>query len=274
MSKRILLVGEQAIDIFVVGRCQRLSPEGPVPVCEPIDVQTNDGMAGNVKANILSLSPDSVIDHFHQSKEIVKIRYVDDASGQQLLRVDEGNDAFEPDFSTKLIAGMAASRGTYQAIVISDYGKGLLSINLMSWLAQVGRDLGIPTFCDTKAILGKWSKEIDFVKINEKEYKAQLAAGVKEPWKWCKTLIVTRGKHGADIYNNDGSIAYHSDSRAGKIWNVSGGGDTVLAALVVKYLTNNGNVRTALDYAMKAAAVAVSRPGVVAVTWQEIEDLA
>lgn len=271
-TKRILLVGENATDVFITCDCKRLDPAAPVPVAQPLDMKTNPGMAGNVLANIESLGGPPV--HFiHQSAEIRKTRYVDEASGQQLLRVDEGDDAFEPDFWAKVIDGMAASREDYYAVVISDYGKGLISTQIIEALGEIAHELHIPIFCDTKHILGSWSREIDYVKINDKEYRAQISAGVTEPWKWCKNLIVTRGKHGSDLYSQTGEIVYHSDSHAGKVWSVSGCGDTVLSALVVKYLVNGGNIKTAIDYAMRAAAVAVSKPGVVAVTWQEIEDL-
>lgn len=271
-NRRILLIGEKAKDVFVYGTAERLSPEAPVVVHKPTHVETNDGMAANVKANILSLAPGTKVDFFHQTQDIFKIRHIDEASGQHLLRVDDGDDAFEPDFWVKMIAGMVTCQEGYKAIVVSDYNKGLISTKMMAALAEIARELEVPMWTDTKAILGEWSKDIDFIKINDKEYRAQIAAGVTEPWKWCRNLIVTRGRDGADIYSSDGTVVYHSDSCAGKVWSVSGCGDTVLAALVIKYLVNGGNIRTSLDYAMRAAAIAVSKPGVVAVRADEVED--
>ncbi len=269
--RRILLVGESCKDVFVYGDCARLSPEAPVVIHKPTRVETNDGMAANVRANILSLAPGTKVDYFHQTREIYKIRHIDDASGQHLLRVDDGDDAFEPDYWTKVIDGMAACVEGYKAIVISDYGKGLLSTKMMEGLAQIGRELDIPIFADTKAILGDWSKDITYIKINDKEYRAQLAARVSDPWTRCQNLIVTRGKAGSDLYARDGSIVYHSDAVSRGVFSVAGAGDTVLAALVTQYLSNGGNIKTAMDYANRAAAVAVSKRGVVSVTWQEVE---
>ncbi len=272
-KRRILLVGEKCVDVFVMGSCERLSPEAPCVVQKPTLVETNEGMAANVSANILSLAPGTKVDYFHQSNEMYKIRHIDDASGQHLLRVDEGDDAFEPDFWAKVIAGMASNTDGYKAIVISDYGKGLLSTKMMAGLATVGLELGIPTFCDTKQILGDWSKDLTYVKINDKEYRAQLAAGVPDPWTKCWKLIVTRGKHGSDMYAQDGSIAYHSPAVSRGVFSVAGAGDTVLAALVTQYLSNGGDIRAAMDYANRAAAIAVSKRGVVAVTNREVDDL-
>lgn len=270
-GRRILLVGEACKDVFVYGDCNRLSPESPVPIHQPTRTEINDGMAANVRANLLSLAPGTKVDYFHQTAEIYKIRHIDDASGQHLLRVDDGDDAFEPDFWVKVIDGMAACAEGYKAIVISDYGKGLLSTKMMAGLAQIGRELSIPTFCDTKAILGDWSRDIDFVKINEKEYRAQHTDYPSRPaWEFCKNLIVTRGKQGSDLYAQDGSIAYHSDAVSRGLSSVAGCGDTVLAALVIKYLECS-DIQSSMDYANRAASVAASKRGVVAVTWQEVE---
>lgn len=271
-SAKILLIGENGIDEFVVCDCRRLAPEAPIPVAQPLRIETNPGMAANVAANIISLGGPSV--HFiHQTAEIRKTRYVDDASGQQMLRVDTGDDSFEPDFWTKVIDGMAANPDGYCAIVVSDYDKGMISTAMMAALSEIARELRVPMWVDTKKILGVWSRDIDFVKINEKEFRAQIAAGVTEPWKQCRNLIVTKGRDGAIIYSRDGSIDYHSASWGGKVWSVSGCGDSTFAALVVNYLANGGNIRSALDYSMAAAAVAVSKPGVVAVTAREVEEL-
>lgn len=271
-DRRILLVGEACKDVFVYGDCNRLSPEAPVIVHKPTRTEINDGMAANVRANILSLSPGTKVDYLHQSNEIYKIRHIDDASGQHLLRVDDGDDAFEPDFWTKVIDKMAACVEGYKAIVISDYSKGLLSTQMMAGLGQIGRELGIPSFLDTKAILGDWSKDIDFVKINDKEYRHQLANGVSDPWAKCRNLIVTRGKHGSFLYATDGSIAYQSPAVTRGVFSVAGAGDSYHAGLVIKYL-ESGDIRASMDYANLAASVAISKRGVVAVSEQEVYDL-
>lgn len=272
MSKRILLLGESCLDAWVIGPCPRMSPESPVPIQTPTRTDTNLGMAANVKANLESLWPGIRVDFFHQTKQILKIRHVDEVSGQQLLRVDDGDDSFEPDYWTKVVDGMAANKDGYCALVVSDYAKGLLSEKLIEAAVEVARELGIPSFLDTKKILGGWSKNVDFVKINQKEYNAQLKAGVSEPWRYCRNLIVTRGRDGIIWYNEDGSIRHLKASVAGKLACVSGAGDTALAALVVSYLKTNVNEEKILDYMAKAAAVAVSKPGVVAVSAREVED--
>lgn len=272
MSKRILLIGESCLDVFVAGVCNRVNPEAPCLIHEPLHTETNEGMAGNVRANLASLAPDLKIDFFHQTKDILKIRYIDSVSGHQLLRVDEGNDSFEPDFWQTVIRGMAANKDGYSCLVISDYGKGLLSTTMMAALVEVARELGIPSFADTKALLGEWSKDIDYVKINDKEFAAHIKAGVK-PWRWCRNLIVTKGKDGMILYGQDGEVKYHAKLTSPlRMWCLSGAGDSALAGLVIRHLETRDIIQS-MDFANKVAAIAVSKPGVVAVARHEVEEL-
>ncbi len=268
-NKRILLVGELGLDIWVEGTCEKLSPEAPVPIQRPTKVTSNDGMAGNVAKNLRSLSPGIQIDFFHQSKAINKIRHIDSASGAHLLRVDDGDDSFEPDFSAQVIEGMARNPDGYSAFVISDYCKGLLSETFITSLTDIAHEIGATVWLDSKKVLGQWSKDIDFVKINDKELKVNLAAGVK-PWEWCRDLIVTEGKNGAALYRADGSIEYRTKSLSQSVFSVAGAGDSVLAALVIDYLKTE-DIKQSMYFAMRVAAIAVSKPGVVAVSREEVD---
>jgi len=266
---RILLIGEKCLDVFISGPCPRLSPEAPVLVHNPRRTESNPGMAANVEANLRSLDPSVHIDFFHQEQEIRKTRHVDEVSGQQLIRIDTGDDAFSPDFSDRVLRGMS---GEYDALIISDYGKGLLSTSFMCAITTIFNEMGKPVFADTKAVLGEWSKGIDYVKINTKEYNAQLAAGITEPWKYCRNLIVTKGREGAVLYFDPRGLSYQTDQIPVKIAGLSGAGDTFLAALVTKYLDNYGNIFSAMDYANRAAAIAVASPGVVAVSYKDLDN--
>lgn len=266
---RILLIGERCLDVFVSGPCPRISPESPVVVHVPRRTESNPGMAANVEANLHSLDPSVQIDFFHQEQLIVKTRHVDEVSGQQLIRIDTGDDAYAPDFANKVLSGMS---GDYDALVISDYGKGLLSTSFMCAMTTIFNEMNKPVFADTKALLGQWSLGIDYVKINTKEFNAQLAAGVTEPWKYCRNLIVTKGRDGSVLYDNQGNVKYQAEGIPAKIAGLSGAGDTFLAALVTKYLVNGGNICGAMDYANRAAAIAVASPGVVAVSYKDVDN--
>ena len=86
---RILVIGDSCIDIFRYGKVDRLAPEAPIPIIVPEKETPNPGMAGNVVANLQALGINT---HFVCNTEnVVKTRYVDDRSGQILLRVDKND---------------------------------------------------------------------------------------------------------------------------------------------------------------------------------------
>ena len=75
--------------------------------------------------------------------------------------------------------------------------------------------------------------------------------------------------NGVDLYGQNGEVVYHADAHGGNIIDVAGAGDTVIAALTVNYL-ETGDIKQAMEFAMRAAAVAVSKRGVVAVKREEV----
>ena len=123
----------------------------------------------------------------------------------------------------------------------------------------------VPIFMDTKMLLGIWSKEVDFVKINNKEFLINVQNGTT---KYCKNLITTNGSDGACWYRNKKLIRCFGVDPV-KISCVSGTGDTFLAALAIRYIEIK-DIERAIIFANKAARIAVSKPGVVAVKREEI----
>ena len=129
---KVLVVGDSCKDIFVYGDITRISPEAPIPVFVPTHTEKNDGMARNVSHNIESLEMD--IHTITNQNGIVKKRYVDNRSGQMVLRVDE-HDYCER-IPTKTLQGISNNKFKYygiagdvqhiNAIIISDYCKGFL----------------------------------------------------------------------------------------------------------------------------------------------------
>ena len=87
---KILVIGEKCIDRFMYCDVSRFSPEAPVPVLNPIEIVENDGMAGNVVRNILSMKSDSLVSHWYQDEIITKTRFVEKKSNHMFLRLDEG----------------------------------------------------------------------------------------------------------------------------------------------------------------------------------------
>lgn len=267
MAYNILLIGEFAIDETVYGNVTRICPEAPVPVFVPKRQVLSDGMAGNVRNNLISLSNNIEIDFIRPDLDIVKKRYVDESSGYLLLRVDEDN--MQGSFDMTLFELEYLDQVNYDFCVISDYHKGFLTKGDIAVIATKCKSRNIPTILDTKKILGEWSQEVTFVKINEKEYNLQLNNGCPLPEICCENLIVTLGAKGAQLRKKQ----FVSDvyTYPVEVRDVCGCGDTFMSAFVVSYLETNGNIMESIQFANKAAGVAATKRGTVAVKREEIK---
>ena len=267
MSYNILLIGEFAIDETIYGNVTRICPEAPVPVFVPKRQVLNDGMAGNVYNNLLSLSNNNVnIDFIRPQLDIIKRRFVDEASGYLLLRVDEDNN--DDSFDILSFELEYLDRVKYDFCVISDYHKGFLDQYDIENIANKCKSRNIPTILDTKKILGNWSQNITFVKINEKEHKAQWDNGCSLPAYFCENLIVTLGPIGAKLIVQDqitDVFTYPVEVR-----DVCGAGDVFMSAFVIKYLETSGNVVDAIKFANKAAGLSVTKKGTVTIQREEV----
>ena len=239
---RILLIGDNCTDVYQYGTVDRLSPEAPVPVFVPTRTEERSGMAGNVRNNLEALG--CYVNYLH-GETSVKTRLIDQRSKQQIVRIDNDVESTPITFET-------AIPNVYDAVVVSDYNKGTVSYELIEELVA----LSIPIFIDTKKtdlerFQGAW------VKINELEYSK-----IKSE---CSGLIVTRGSRGASAIHHD--INVHSPDV--EVVDVTGAGDTFLAALTYQYL-DTGDIEKAIKFANQASAVTVQHLGVYAPTLKEI----
>lgn len=243
---RIIVIGDTCKDVFIYGECKRLSPEAPVPVFNPVDRIENPGMAGNVVANLTAIDPKLEIDFHHNFEAITKTRYVDKKTNHLFLRVDE-----EPPINRIfLTAQLIDDIENADAVIVSDYNKGYLTeddIKLISTKAK---------WCilDSKKHLKPHTiSNYSFIKLNESEYKIN-----KESLTYLSSnVIVTLGANGA-MHNG---ITYSSPSPKETI-DVSGAGDTFLAAFTINYLETR-DVQQAISYANQLSSVVVSKKGVV-----------
>jgi bifunctional ADP-heptose synthase (sugar kinase/adenylyltransferase) len=238
---KILLIGDNCTDVYQYGTVDRISPEAPVPVFVLAYKEERDGMAGNVYNNLLALGC-RVYSVYGETS--TKTRLIDIRSKQQIVRVD--NDIISTPVKINY------NLDTYDAIVVSDYNKGTVSYELIEQLIETK----IPVFVDTKKtdlerMQGAW------VKINELEYSK-----IKSE---CSGLIVTRGSKGADALHH----GYSSKAPKVEVVDVTGAGDTFLAALAYNYL-HTKNITRAMDFANLAAAVTVQHVGCYAPTMEEI----
>lgn len=241
--KRILVVGEYGIDKFVYGKIERLNPEAPTPVMIPVKQEENFGMAGNVYKNLKSLGEFSV-EFLCNSVPAIKTRFVEEKSNYILLRTDE-NDHVDR------LEGISRDYiKSFDAVVISDYNKGFLEPEDIREIASWSK----MSFLDTKKPLDTWAIGIDWIKINDKEFKnpkhnPTAIESLKD------SLIVTAGGNGA-IYKDKVYPTEHAN-----VVDVVGAGDTFMSAFVY-YTLKNKNVDQCIEFANKCSHGAVIRRGV------------
>ncbi len=240
---KILLIGDDCIDVYQYGTIDRISPEAPVPIFKPSYEERRPGMAGNVARNLEALG--CTVNYLH-SETSVKTRLIDIRSKQHIVRVDNDFKCTPIEFETSIPK-------VYDAIVISDYGKGTVSYDIIEEAIATR----LPVFIDTKKtdlvrMQGAW------VKINELEFSRIQSS--------CTGLIVTLGDKGAVIPHYEVSMP----APKVEVVDVTGAGDTFLSALVYKWL-DTGSINTALFFAIEASSITVQHLGVYAPTLDELK---
>lgn len=241
---KILLIGDACTDIYQYGIVNRISPEAPVPIFEYTDGEMRAGMSGNVKNNLETLGCEVI--HLHGNLS-TKTRLIDQRSKQQVLRIDEDSHSLG-------LTGNNIKDLTVDCIVVSDYDKGYVTYELVENLRS--RFNG-PIYIDTKKTdLAKFDG--CYVKVNQLERSRAISVPNQ------KYLIVTQGPNGATWDGNTFTPDLVSD-----ITDVTGAGDTFLAALVYKHL-ETGDMATAIKFANRASGVTIKHVGVYAPRLEEI----
>ncbi len=243
---KILVIGDSCMDIFIYGHSNRLCPEAPVPVFQPSKIITNDGMAGNVKANLKSLGVDVTL--ITNKEQIIKTRYVDSKSNQMFLRVDS-NDKVKPRFNINEV------NWDVDAVIVSDYDKGFLTENDIYEISK-RHEL---TFIDTKKPINLQNfSDYTFIKMNEYEWDLCEKAGAKYE-DWVDKLIITMSENGC-LYK---SIVFPVNNNV-EVRDLSGAGDTFMAGLVISYLKTK-SIERSIQFANECATKVVQKKGVVTI---------
>ena len=244
----ILVIGDSCDDVFIYGHVYRLAPEGPVPIFNPFENKTNGGMASNVEANILAIGANVKL--ITQDEHIVKTRYVDSRTNSLLLRVDTNDNASNISRDTlKSIKNNFYNDVKYDAIIVSDYCKGFLSEEDIEFIASHNTNV----FLDTKKLLGKWCKNVSFIKINHTEFDR--TKHTINRLNILDKLIITRSDEGCEF----NGVLYPVEKV--NIKDVSGAGDTFISGLVCEYIRTN-SISEAIKFAQDCATVVVQKKGV------------
>lgn len=243
---KVLVIGDACEDVYVYGKSSRLAPEAPVPVFVPSIEKKNGGMAKNVYNNLVSLGINC--DIIHNAKEIQKIRYVDEKTNHIFIRIDTSEEDIDR-VQDYLIDKEFLSQ--YDAVVVSDYNKGFLTKEDIEKICY-HHPL---TFMDTKKYLGRWCKDCTWIKINEPEFhKTQRdIEGLEHIFS--DKLIVTLSEKGCRYKDSTYPV------EKVEIKDLTGAGDTFLAAFVSEYLKTK-DVEKSIVFANECATEVVQLKGV------------
>lgn len=301
---RILIVGDIMLDKYYFGNVDRISPEAPVPVVTIKKEESRLGGASNVANNIRSLGAQTmlcgVIGHDFFGKEIermarkkniglslitsnqptiTKARVI--GGKQQIVRLDyEENLRLTETEIADFKRNIQNLLPDYQILVISDYGKGLISNDLCGFLISEARNLSIPVIIDPK---GKdWNKYTgaDIVTPNVKELSDIVGYTVsnsdEEVTKAAEdvirqnnllSLLVTRSEKGMSLIGNNTPM--HLPTHSEEVFDVSGAGDTVVATFSI-CLAAGFDLPTAMKIANIAAGIVVKKIGTATLTIEEL----
>ena len=303
-TPKILVIGDLMIDQYLWGNSDRISPEAPVQVIDIKNESASLGGAGNVVNNLKALGAIvdilSVIGNCDISKELkhllkskkIKTKYLITqkdriasrktriiSSQQQVIRFDkETTDDINIDSQDKILEIVKENIKNYEIILLSDYGKGVLTKNLTISIIDIAKDNNIKVIVDPK---GK-----DFLKYkgaylltpNKREASEATRIEIKDNLSLTNALIqlkseynlglslVTLSEQGIATYDNKLNI---EPTISKEVYDVTGAGDTVLASLGFA-LACNHNIHTAVKFANLAAGVVVGKIGSATATFNEI----
>jgi len=266
----ILVVGDIMLDRFIWGHVSRISPEAPVPVVEVERETVMLGGATNVVNNLVSLGGSvmmcGVVGNDPTGKEIisrldelnvdtggiaievdrptsVKTRII--AHDQQVVRYDrEKKISLKPKTTKGILDFINEKKENLSALIVSDYGKGVISRQLMDGLKKVRSGCNFPVTVDPSVKNFPLYKNVTVITpnhsqageiagieiINEEDLKKVGEKLLNN--KKCKALLITRGKDGMTLFEQEGRVT-HIKSIARKVYDVTGAGDTVIATLTL-----------------------------------------
>ncbi|GEO81560.1 D-glycero-beta-D-manno-heptose-7-phosphate kinase [Pararhodospirillum oryzae] len=300
-AARVLCVGDVMLDRFVHGSVERISPEAPIPVLRVRESRMMLGGAGNVVRNVVALGGActflSVTGSDPAGAEVarllaeeprvtpglvqlasrrtsVKTRYL--AGGQQLLRADEETVApLDAADALRLIDKARQHLEPGTGLVLSDYGKGVLSEDVTRALIALGREKGCPVIVDPKGrdfsryrgatVLTPNRKELAEATGLPTDTDTEVAAACNAVIGVCgvDAVLATRSQDGMTLVTAGGGVV-HLPAEAREVFDVSGAGDTVIATLVGA-LSVGAPLEDACRLANLAAGIVVGRVGTATV---------
>jgi D-beta-D-heptose 7-phosphate kinase / D-beta-D-heptose 1-phosphate adenosyltransferase len=307
-SKTVLCVGDLMLDEFVYGEVSRISPEAPAPVIAVRRSETNIGGAGNVARNIASLGGRCIFAGLvgadeagvrlkaelaqHAGIESVlvsdparpttrKVRFVSEHFSTHMLRADwERAAPASVEIEQKLIDAILPQLAHADIVLLSDYAKGVLTARVIRNVIDAARKAGKRVIVDPKSPNFAIYRGATLLTPNRKEFaeatrsRADTDQSIAEAARDamiladCEAMLVTQSEDGMTLVTRSGE-AVHVPAHPVKVRDVSGAGDTVVAALALA-LAAGADWEAALRISSAAAAVAVGKQGTASVSAGEL----
>ncbi len=297
---RLLVVGDVMLDRYWFGDTGRISPEAPVPVVQVEKIDERLGGAANVARNASALGAQTtilgVVGEDEAGKRVeqlllesgvqsqlqtdgnvpttVKLRVI--ARQQQLIRLDfeEAPSQISLDAKLKRFKSLLPH---IDVVILSDYGKGALEqVSAMIELANASKKLVLvdpkggaydkykgatvltPNRSELRQVVGQWSSEDDLT-LRAQSLRKNLGLGA---------LLLTRSEEGMTLFTDKGTE--HVRAQAREVFDVSGAGDTVIAALAVA-MGAGWSLERAMALANRAGGIVVGKLGTATVSAEELQ---
>jgi len=297
---RVLVVGDAMLDRYWYGDVERISPEAPVPVVAVARADERPGGAANVARSVhalgaacamLSISgddreadslerllaEDGIRCRLHRDRLLnttVKLRVI--SRHQQLLRIDFDSPVSK-DARVQLLDDYLEHLSEHDAVIVSDYGKG--GLGYIQEMIHAARAASRPVVVDPKGDDYSGYRGASLITPNRKEFEqvagrfrdnAELerkAARIAEELE-LEGVLVTRGEEGMSLIERDGRVL-HIPARAREVFDVTGAGDTVIAAIGCAWAVGS-ELADALSLANIAAGIVVGKLGAATASPAEI----
>ncbi len=305
-DQRVLCIGDVMLDRFVYGVVDRVSPEAPVPVLRQTRAASMPGGAANAARNLASLGLQAIIvgavgrdgagielnELLENSPGIsarlvplkdrpttLKTRLI--AGGQQLLRLD-AEEIGAPDAASEraIIAAVEELVPGVSAVLVSDYAKGLLTSDILAAILKAASAASVPVIVDPKGLDFARYGPVDILKPNAGELAAAIGTPtatsrhVEQALQQAKSqlparaIVVTRAAQGMSFIKENGDVG-HVSGKARDVFDVSGAGDTSLAALAAAIVAG-ATLEEAVHVAILASGLAVGKSGTATVSAAEL----
>jgi len=301
-SARVLVVGDLMLDTYLWGRVDRISPEAPVPVVELERTSSIPGGAANVAVNVVGLGASAcLIGSVGTDAEGETLRRALSESGvrtegivessvtatthktrviahsQQVVRIDreQRGELTDADL-VKARDSVESSLAETDAVIISDYAKGFLTPEFVTWLIRTARAAGKSVCVDPKGRDYSRYTGASLITPNKREAADACGLSMNEPGLVrvagerllneldCDAVLITEGEHGMTVFERN-TEPYHFEAAAQEVYDVTGAGDTVIATIATGLAAGLG-LREAAEIAMIAAGIVVQQVGTTAIT--------